>query len=62
MIKGIASQAMLMQMEKVHTEASVRVAKMALDTREMAGNSFIEMLEMNKELYSHVGQNVDALA
>jgi len=62
MIQSIASTAVAMQQEMIQAEASTRVAKMILDTARSQGDALVEMIEAQKEIYSHLGSNVNALA
>ena len=56
MIQSIASQAVSMTQENVQQEASIKIAKMALDTAEAAGSALVEMILMQKEIYQHLGR------
>ena len=62
MIQSIASTAVEMQQEIVQAEASTRVAKMILDVARSQGDALVQMMEAQKELYPHLGSNVNALA
>lgn len=62
MIQSIASQAVSMTQENVKQEASIKIAKMALDTAEAAGSALVEMILMQKEIYQHLGQNINTWA
>lgn len=59
MIQSLASQAVSMTQENVQQEASIKIAKMALDTAEAAGSALVEMILMQKEIYQHLGQNIN---
>jgi F420-0:gamma-glutamyl ligase len=59
LIQSIASQAVSMAQENVQQEASLKVAKMALDAAEKTGNALVEMIAMQKEIYQHLGQNIN---
>ena len=48
-----------MAQENVQQEASLKVAKMALDAAEKTGNALVEMIAMQKEIYQHLGQNIN---
>ena len=62
MIQSIAAQAISMAQENVQQEASVKVAKMALDVAAEAGQALVEMIAMQKEIYQHLGHNVNTWA
>ena len=59
MIQSIASMASLMQQEKVQAEAGTKVARMGLDAARAQGDALVEMIEMQKEIYAHLGSNVN---
>lgn len=48
-----------MTQENVQQEASIKIAKMALDTAEAAGSALVEMITLQKEIYQHLGQNIN---
>ncbi len=59
MISSIASLASAMQQEKVQAEAGARVARMGLDTAKAQGDALVRMIEMQKEIYAHLGSSVN---
>ncbi len=62
MIQSIASLASHMQQEKIQQEAGTKVAKMALDAAKVQGDAMVEMMEMQKELLTHLGSKVNTWA
>ena len=59
MIQSIASMATQMKQEMVQAEAGARVSKMVLDSAKAQGDALVEMIEMQKEIQSHLGGNVN---
>ncbi len=62
MIQSIASAATKMQQEMVQAEVGTRVSKMILDNAEAQGQALVDMIEMQKEIQSHLGGNVNTFA
>lgn len=62
MIQSIASTATQMKQEMVQAEASARVAKLVLDSAKVQGDALLEMIEMQKEIYTHLGGSVNTWA
>ncbi len=62
MIESIASAASQMQQESIQAEVGARVSKMVLDNAEAQGDAMLEMIEMQKELQSHLGGQVNTYA
>ncbi len=62
MIQSIASMAVQMQQEAVQAEAGTRAAKMVLDSARAQGDALVEMIEMQKEIQSHLGGSVNTWA
>ncbi len=62
MIQSIASAATKLQQEMIQAEAGARVGKMVLDSAGAQGEALVEMLEMQKEIYTHLGGNVNTWA
>ncbi len=62
MIQSIASAATKMQQEMVQAEVGTRVSKMVLDNAEAQGQALVDMIEMQKEIQSHLGGNVNTFA
>lgn len=59
MIQSIASMATQMKQEMVQAEAGARISKMVLDSAKAQGDALVEMIEMQKEIQSHLGGNVN---
>ena len=59
MIQSIASMATQMKQEMVQAEAGARVSKMVLDSAKAQGDALVEMIEMQKEIQSHLGGSVN---
>jgi len=62
LIASIASAATQMQQENLQAEVGARVGKMALDNAEAQGNAVLEMIEMQKEIQTHLGSEVNTWA
>jgi len=62
LIQSIASAATKMQQEMVQAEVGTRVSKMILDNAEAQGQALVDMIEMQKEIQSHLGGNVNTFA
>lgn len=62
MVSSIATLATALQQEKVQQEAGTRVAKMAMDSARTAGEALVDMLEVQQEVYAHLGSKVDTRA
>jgi len=62
MIRSIASLACMMKQEQVQAEVGTKVAKMAMDTAKAQGNAITDMINMQKELFTHLGSNVNTWA
>jgi len=62
LIESIASAASQMQQESIQAEVGARVSKMVLDNAEAQGDAMLEMIEMQKELQSHLGGQVNTYA
>ncbi len=62
MIQSIASVATQMQQEMIQAEASARVASLVLDSAKAQGDALVEMIDMQKEIYTHLGGNVNTWA
>ncbi len=59
MLQSIASMATTMQQEQLQAEAGAKVAKMALESVKAQGDAMVQMMEMQKELYAHLGSSVN---
>ena len=59
MIQSIASMATAMQQAKLQNEVSTGVARMSLDTAKAQGDALVQMIEMQKEIYAHLGSSVN---
>ena len=59
MIQSIASAATQMQQEMVQAEVGAGVSKMALNSAEMQGQALVDMIEMQREIQSHLGGNMN---
>lgn len=46
----------------VQAEVGTRVSKMILDNAEAQGQALVDMIEMQKEIQSHLGGNVNTFA
>ena len=62
MIQSIASIATQMQQESVQAEAETKVAKLVLDSARAQGDALVEMIEMQKEIQTHLGDSVNTWA
>ncbi len=62
MIQSIASMAVQMQQENLEAEVAVRAAQKVLDTARLQGEALVEMIDMQSEIYSHLGKNLSTLA
>lgn len=62
MIQSIASMAVQMQQEAIQADAGARVSKMVLDSARAQGDALVEMIEMQKEIQSHLGGSVNTWA
>jgi len=62
LIASIASAAAQMKQENLQAEVGARVNKMALDNAESQGNAVVEMIEMQKEIQTHLGSEVNTWA
>lgn len=62
MIQSIASKALQMQQEMIQADAGTRVSKMVLDSARAQGDALFEMIEMQKEIQSHLGGSVNTWA
>lgn len=62
MIQSIASMATQMQQEMVQAEAGARVSKMILDSARTQGEALLDMIEMQKEIQSHLGGRINTWA
>jgi hypothetical protein len=62
MIQSIASMATQMQQESVQAEAETKVAKLVLDSARAQGDALVEMIEMQKEIQTHLGGSVNTWA
>lgn len=62
MIQSIASMATQMQQESVQVEAETKVAKLVLDSARAQGDALVEMIEMQKEIQTHLGSSVNTWA
>ncbi len=62
MIQSIASVATQMKHEMVQAEVSAGVAKMALDSARAQGDALVQLIEAQKEIYSHLGSSVNTWA
>ncbi len=61
-LESIASQAAYDQLNKTQGEASMNVAKKALDASEEKGDAIVQMMEMNKDIQPHMGNSVNVFA
>jgi hypothetical protein len=62
MIQSIASMAVQMQQENLEAEVAVRTAQKVLDTARLQGEALVDMIDMQSEIYSHLGKNISTLA
>jgi hypothetical protein len=62
MIQSIAAMATQMQQESVQAEAETKVAKLVLDSAKAQGDALVEMIEMQKEIQTHLGGSVNTWA
>ena len=62
MIQSIASMATQMQQESVQAEAETKVAKLVLDSARAQGDALVQMIEMQKEIQTHLGGSVNTWA
>jgi hypothetical protein len=62
MIQSIAAMATQMQQESVQAEAETKVAKLVLDSAKAQGDALVEMIEMQKEIQTHLGSSVNTWA
>jgi len=62
LIASIASAAAQMKQENLQAEVGARVNKMILDNAESQGNAVVEMIEMQKEIQTHLGSEVNTWA
>ncbi len=62
MVRNIASTAVQMQQESMETEAAVRVTQKALDVARLEGEALLKMLDVQSEIYAHLGKNITTLA
>ncbi len=51
-----------MQQESVKAEAETNVAKLVLDSAKAQGDALVEMIEMQKEIQTHLGSSVNTWA
>lgn len=51
-----------MQQESVQAEAETKVAKLVLDSVKAQGDALIQMIEMQKEIQTHLGGSVNTWA
>ena len=58
-LQSIASMATAMQQAKLQNEVSTGVARMSLDTAKAQGDALVQMIEMQKEIYAHLGSSVN---
>lgn len=62
MIQSIATMATQIQQESVQAEADAKVAKLVLDSAKAQGDALVEMIEMQKEIQTHLGGSVNTWA
>ena len=62
MIQGIASMATQMKQEMLQAEAGAKVSALVLDSARAQGDALVEMIEMQKEVQSHLGSRVNTWA
>ncbi|MEW5786122.1 MAG: YjfB family protein [Bacillota bacterium] len=62
MIQSIASAASQMKHEAVQMEVGTKVAKMVLDSARTQGDALLEMIEMQKEICTHLDSSVNTWA
>lgn len=62
MIRSIASLATAMKQEQVQAEVETRVARMAMETAKAQGDAIVQMIEQQKEIFAHLGSNVNTWA
>ena len=58
-VQNIAAMATGMKQAQLQNEAGVRVARMGLDAAKAQGDALVEMIEMQKEIYAHLGSSVN---
>ncbi len=61
-VQSIAKMAVGLQQAQLQSEMSTGVARMALDSARAQGDAMVQMMEMQKEIYAHLGSGVNAWA